>query len=169
MLSQARGATTQIATLCRPRSGPNAALNYSPYVAAEVKKRKSVEEGESVTLETPVEKKPNDVMTWYFNETLIAEITGDQSKICTDDQCKERFGDRLKLDHQTGSLTITNTRNTDSGEYQLEITSSFSITSIKNFSVAVNSEDEEKLHERRGSQLDQCDDTTTLFQPKQTV
>ncbi|XDV23814.1 hypothetical protein PO909_028212, partial [Leuciscus waleckii] len=72
-------------------------------------KRKSVKEGESVTLDPGVIKNPNDSMMWYFNEIVIAEITGDQSKICTDVQCKERFRDRLKLDHQTGSLTITNT------------------------------------------------------------
>uniref|UniRef100_A0A673HP26 Immunoglobulin domain-containing protein n=1 Tax=Sinocyclocheilus rhinocerous TaxID=307959 RepID=A0A673HP26_9TELE len=83
----------------------------------------SVMEGEAVTLDPGVIKNPNDEMTWYFNETLIAEITGDQSKICTDDQCRERFRDRLKLDHQTGSLTITNTRTTDSGLYKLQIIS----------------------------------------------
>ncbi|XP_067254942.1 carcinoembryonic antigen-related cell adhesion molecule 1-like [Chanodichthys erythropterus] len=98
-------------------------------------KRKSVEEGESVTFDPGVGKKPNDLM-WYFNDTLMAEITGDQSKICTDVQCDERFRDRLKLDHQTGSLTIMNTRNTDSGEYKLKISSSrFSI--IRSFSVNV--------------------------------
>uniref|UniRef100_A0A673HPQ0 Immunoglobulin domain-containing protein n=1 Tax=Sinocyclocheilus rhinocerous TaxID=307959 RepID=A0A673HPQ0_9TELE len=98
----------------------------------------SVMEGEAVTLDPGVIKNPNDEMTWYFNETLIAEITGDQSKICTDDQCRERFRDRLKLDHQTGSLTITNTRTTDSGLYKLQIISripqhSVSITSLKIF------------------------------------
>ncbi len=99
-----------------------------------------MKEGESVTLDSGVIKHPNDVMTWYFNET---EITGDQSKICTDVQCKERFRDRLKLDHQTGSLTITNTRTTDSGDYKLQIIisdSSFSITKVKRFSVSVTGE-----------------------------
>ncbi|XDV23520.1 hypothetical protein PO909_028069, partial [Leuciscus waleckii] len=84
-------------------------------------KRKSVKEGESVTLDSGELKKTNNSIMWYFNDTLIAEITGDQSKICTDDQCEERFRDRLKLDHQTGSLTITNITNTDSGEYKLKI------------------------------------------------
>ncbi|XP_073699505.1 uncharacterized protein [Garra rufa] len=97
-------------------------------------------EEESVTLDAGVIKHPNDVMTWYFNDTVIAEITGDQSKICTDDQCKERFRDRLMLDHQTGALIITSIRTTDSGEYQLKIISSnsrFSVTSVKRFSVSI--------------------------------
>ncbi|XDV23878.1 hypothetical protein PO909_028244, partial [Leuciscus waleckii] len=99
-------------------------------------KRKSVKEGESVTLDSDVKRNPNDVMMWHFNDILLAEMTGDQSKICTDVQCKERFRDRLKLDHQTGSLNIMNTRNTDSGEYKLLINNSrFSI--LKTFSVSV--------------------------------
>ncbi|CAM4659809.1 unnamed protein product [Leuciscus chuanchicus] len=100
------------------------------------KKRKSVKEGESVTLDPGEKNYNNNSIMWYFNDTLIAEITGDQSKICTDVQCNEIFRDRLKLDHQTGSLIITNTRNTDSGEYTLVINNiRFSI--IKNFSVTV--------------------------------
>ncbi|CAM4660185.1 unnamed protein product [Leuciscus chuanchicus] len=103
-------------------------------------KRKTVKEGESVTLDPGVVDNTSDVMMWYFKDNLIAEITGDQSKSCTDVQCKERFRDRLKLDHQTGSLIITNTRNTDSGEYKLQIisiNSRFSITRVKRFSVSV--------------------------------
>ncbi|KAK9967242.1 hypothetical protein ABG768_001650 [Culter alburnus] len=107
-------------------------------------KRKSVKEGESVNLDPGVINNPNDVMTWYFNDILISEITGDQSNICTDVQCDERFRDRLKLDHQTGSLTILNTSNTDFGLYKLQIiinNSSFSITTVKRFSVTVTGSD----------------------------
>uniref|UniRef100_A0A673NI13 Immunoglobulin domain-containing protein n=1 Tax=Sinocyclocheilus rhinocerous TaxID=307959 RepID=A0A673NI13_9TELE len=99
-------------------------------------KRKSVKEGESVTLNPGVIKNPNDVMTWFFNYILIAEITGDQSKICTDEQYDGRFRDRLKLDHQTGSLTISNTRTTHSGLYQLQINSSSS-SILKSFIVTI--------------------------------
>ncbi|XDV23883.1 hypothetical protein PO909_028245, partial [Leuciscus waleckii] len=99
-------------------------------------KRKSVMEGESVTLVPGLRRKPNCMMTVHFNDIFIAEISRDQSKICTDVQCKERFRDRLKLDHQTGSLTIMNTTTEDSGEYKLQINSSrFSI--FKTFSVSV--------------------------------
>ncbi|XP_043078628.1 uncharacterized protein LOC122327373 [Puntigrus tetrazona] len=100
-------------------------------------KRKSVMEGVSVTFCPRVIKTSNDVMTWYFNDTLITEITGDQSKICSDDECKERFRDRLELDQETGSLTIMNIKTTDSGEYLLLISSSrYSI--LKRFSVNVS-------------------------------
>ncbi|XP_058615975.1 uncharacterized protein LOC131529961 isoform X2 [Onychostoma macrolepis] len=115
----------------------------APAAQRDEMKRKSVKEGESITLYPGEIKKTNDLMTWYFNETLIAEITGDQSKICTDVQCKdgdEKFRDRLQVDHQTGSLTITNIDTTDLGLYKLQITSrnsSFSISSFKSFGVNV--------------------------------
>ncbi|XP_016117171.1 carcinoembryonic antigen-related cell adhesion molecule 1-like [Sinocyclocheilus grahami] len=105
-------------------------------------KGKSVKEGESVTLDPGVVKNLNGVMTWYFSDILMAEITGDQSEVCTDDQCKERFSDRLKLDHQAGSLNITNTRTTDSGEYKLQINSrngSFSISRISTVLTVIDS------------------------------
>uniref|UniRef100_A0A671SCS3 Immunoglobulin domain-containing protein n=1 Tax=Sinocyclocheilus anshuiensis TaxID=1608454 RepID=A0A671SCS3_9TELE len=101
----------------------------------------SVMEGDSITLHTGIKKAQEDRIRWYFNETRIAQINGDPSKTCTDVQCNEgteRFRDRLKLDHQTGSLTIMNTRTTDAGVYQLKIFSSSSI-SEKTFSVSFGS------------------------------
>ncbi len=106
-------------------------------------KRKSVKKGDSVTLDPGEIKNLNGLMTWYFKDILIAEITGDPNKTCTDGQCEDpdgRFRDRLKLDHQTGSLTITNTRTTDSGDYKLQINSSSRISIIKIFSVIVTGE-----------------------------
>ncbi len=106
-------------------------------------KRKSVKKGDSVTLDPGEIKNLNGLMTWYFKDILIAEITGDPNKTCTDGQCEDpdgRFRDRLKLDHQTGSLTIRNTRTTDSGDYKLQINSSSRISIIKIFSVIVTGE-----------------------------
>ncbi|XP_026054685.1 uncharacterized protein LOC113040598 [Carassius auratus] len=99
-------------------------------------KRKSVTEGESVTLDPCEVKNPDDLMTWYFNSMYMAKVNRDLSYICTDNQCTERFRDRLKLDHQTGSLTIMKTRTKDSGLYELQINSCrFSIS--RSFSVTV--------------------------------
>ncbi|KAL0149500.1 hypothetical protein M9458_055288, partial [Cirrhinus mrigala] len=99
-------------------------------------KRKSVKKGESVTLYPGEIKNKNYVMMWYFNDTCIAEITEDQRRVCTDEQCKHKLKDRLRVDLQTGSLIIMNTTNTDSGLYQLQI-SSRSFRVIRSFIVTV--------------------------------
>uniref|UniRef100_A0A673MAS7 Immunoglobulin domain-containing protein n=1 Tax=Sinocyclocheilus rhinocerous TaxID=307959 RepID=A0A673MAS7_9TELE len=126
-----------ITNITTTHSGLYKLVSFNECVSAA--ERDEMKEGESVTLDPGVTKHPNDVMTWFFNEILVAEITGDQSKICTDDECDERFRDRLQLDNQTGSLTITNTRSTDSGLYHLQInssSSSFSFRRVKSFSVS---------------------------------
>uniref|UniRef100_A0A8C2PSD0 Ig-like domain-containing protein n=1 Tax=Cyprinus carpio TaxID=7962 RepID=A0A8C2PSD0_CYPCA len=105
-------------------------------------KRKSVKERESVTLDPGVMKTPNYLMAWYLNGICIAEICEEPRMICTDVQFNngtERFRDRLNLDHQTGSLTITNTRATDSGLYKLQISSN-RFTIKRSFSVTVSGE-----------------------------
>ncbi|XP_016349418.1 uncharacterized protein LOC107694276 [Sinocyclocheilus anshuiensis] len=110
--------------------------------ATDKMKTKSVKEGDSVTLDSGVIKNPNYLMMWYCDDTHIAEIARDPSKICTGDECEDadgRFRDRLKLDHQTGSLTIMNTKTTDSGVYHLEIiTNSSSIR--RQYSIRIISE-----------------------------
>ncbi len=99
-------------------------------------------DGDSVTLHTGVETNQQEDIKWYYSSTRIAQISGDLSFICTDVQCNtgtERFRHRLKLDHQTGSLTIMNITNTDSGEYKLKIIRSSS-GSDKIFHVIVSGE-----------------------------
>ncbi len=98
----------------------------------------SVMEGDSVTLNTGVQTNQQDDIKWYFSGFLVAHISGDRSFICTDVQCNEgteRFRDRLKLDNQTGSLTIMNITNTDSGDYKLQIFSSRDSETIFNVTV----------------------------------
>ncbi|XP_073704355.1 uncharacterized protein [Garra rufa] len=84
-------------------------------------------EGESVTLHSGVkEMQKHNVILWMFGllslDTFIAEINITVNKISFSED--ERFRDRLRLDDQTGSLTITNSRTTDTGVYQLQITNS---------------------------------------------
>uniref|UniRef100_A0A8C1VB08 Immunoglobulin domain-containing protein n=1 Tax=Cyprinus carpio TaxID=7962 RepID=A0A8C1VB08_CYPCA len=125
--------------ISRNNSDSEKIFNVTLYgVSAAERGEISVKEGENVTLDPFVIKNPIDPMRWYFNDTLIVEITEDQCKIWTDEQghsSNERFRDRLEV-NQTGSLTIKNTTTTDSGVYHLQINSSrFSI--IRSFRVTV--------------------------------
>ncbi|XP_067252767.1 CD48 antigen-like [Chanodichthys erythropterus] len=85
----------------------------------------SVMEGDSVTLNSDLtEIDDDDLILWRFgtNNTLIAEINvPDDSMTVYDDVPDGRFRDRLKLDNQTGSLTITNITTEHTGCYELEI------------------------------------------------
>ncbi|KAK7126547.1 hypothetical protein R3I94_017894 [Phoxinus phoxinus] len=81
----------------------------------------SVTEGESATLHTDAEMHKDALMLWRFGDEgiLLAKIDVEAKETSLND-ADERFRDRLKLD-QTGSLTITNTRTSDSGLYELQI------------------------------------------------
>ncbi|XP_073699621.1 uncharacterized protein [Garra rufa] len=82
----------------------------------------SVMEGDSVTLNPDVtDIQRRDLTMWKFGQNiaqniLIAQINRNNNIF--NDHADGRFRDRLNLD-QTGSLTITNTRTTDSGLYKL--------------------------------------------------
>uniref|UniRef100_A0A9J8AS03 Immunoglobulin domain-containing protein n=1 Tax=Cyprinus carpio carpio TaxID=630221 RepID=A0A9J8AS03_CYPCA len=98
----------------------------------------SVMEGDSVSLNTSVTEVQNyHLIQWMFGETRIAEINNlikINSIYGTDDD--KTLQNRLNLDPQTGSLTITNTRTTDSGLYLLILTSGE--TRSKSFRVTVS-------------------------------
>nr|XP_009294309.1 SLAM family member 6-like [Danio rerio] len=100
---------------------------------------KSVMEGDSVTLESGVaELKEEDVVTWLFGpkKTQIAEVDTDAAISSTSDGDAVGFRNRLKLDNQTGSLTIMNTRIADSGVYQQTLSGKTKPTTL-NFRVTV--------------------------------
>ncbi|XP_077083168.1 CD48 antigen-like [Siphateles boraxobius] len=98
----------------------------------------SVMEGESVTLNSDVTEihEDEDILWKYGAEnSLIAKISIETQVFSTYDVPDGRFRDRLKLDHQTGSLIMTNTTTEHTGDYKLEIRGAK--RSSKTFSVSV--------------------------------
>ncbi|XP_051977472.1 SLAM family member 5-like [Xyrauchen texanus] len=93
-------------------------------------------EGDSVTLKNDdTQILRDDLIMWTFGEILIAEINRDDSKIKLFENVSDgRFRGRIQLD-QTGSLIITNTRSTDSGQYKLKTESKE--TRLKIFTLTV--------------------------------
>jgi len=101
----------------------------------------SVMEGDSVTLNTDLTEihEDEDILWKYGAEnSLIAKISIEKQIFTTSDGPDGRFRDRLKLDDQTGSLTITHTTTEHTGVYTLEI-KGLKITS-KTFNVSVYGE-----------------------------
>ncbi|XP_073699661.1 SLAM family member 9-like [Garra rufa] len=96
-------------------------------------------EGDSVTLNTNItEIHEDEDMLWIFGaeKTLIARIKRMKQNFFTyDDVLYDRFRDRLKLDNQSGSLTITNITTEHAGLYKLS-RSGIKLSS-KTFSVSV--------------------------------
>ncbi|XP_051762597.1 uncharacterized protein LOC127519141 [Ctenopharyngodon idella] len=101
----------------------------------------SVKEGDSVTLNSDLTKIDVDVIQWRFwtENTVIAEINKQVDRITVyDDVLDGRFRDRLKLDNQTGSLTITDVTDEHAGDYVLIIMTTKQ--SLKVFRVSVYGE-----------------------------
>ncbi|XP_067271530.1 SLAM family member 5-like [Pseudorasbora parva] len=98
----------------------------------------SVMEGDSVTLNTDLtELQEDDDIMWRYGaeNSNIAKISIERNIFSTYDGPDGRFRDRLKLDHQTGSLTITHISTEHAGDYKLQIKGA-KVTS-KTFGVSV--------------------------------
>ncbi|XP_057184312.1 uncharacterized protein LOC130550829 isoform X2 [Triplophysa rosa] len=94
---------------------------FSVYVNCDVK---SVMEGDSVNLDTDVpELQSDDLIEWLFGDKkVIAKFSRkDDTFLSHADVLDGRFRDRLQVDDQTGSLTITNITTEHSGLYHLRI------------------------------------------------
>ncbi len=115
-------------------------------MSADKVKSMTVMVGDSVPLRPdPTYIQGYDVIRWRFGQqkSLVAEINRTAGIFNTYDGPDGRFRDRLKLDHQTGSLTITNTRTTDAGLYEAEISSSssrYTTHHTQSFNVTVKGE-----------------------------
>ncbi len=100
----------------------------------------SVTEGDSVTLNTDLtEIHEDDNLLWKYGgkKDIIAEISAKYELFLThEDVPDERFRDRLKLDNQTGSLTITNITTQHAGLYEVNGAK----VSLKTFRVSVYGE-----------------------------
>ncbi|XP_050950436.1 CD48 antigen-like [Labeo rohita] len=82
-----------------------------------------VHQGDSVTLNTDLTEihKDDDILWRFGAETsLIAEISKAAGIFSTYSGADGRFRDRLKLDNQTGSLTITNITTEHAGYYGVQ-------------------------------------------------
>ncbi|XP_067271083.1 CD48 antigen-like [Pseudorasbora parva] len=98
----------------------------------------SVTEGDSVSLNTDLtEIHEDDDIRWRYGaeNSKIAKTKKKNQTFSTYNGLDVRFRDRLKLDNQTGSLTITNISTEHAGDYQLEI--SGATESSKTFRVSV--------------------------------
>ncbi|XP_051763316.1 uncharacterized protein si:dkey-182g1.6 isoform X2 [Ctenopharyngodon idella] len=91
----------------------------------EAMKTVSVKEGESVTLRTGlIEIQKYDLILWKFEDHLIAEINKRTNQFILEDSRDERFKGRLQLNEKSGSLTISDSETTDSGDYHLNMSRS---------------------------------------------
>ncbi len=107
--------------------------------AGDAVKSVTVTEGESVTLEIDVNTDNEIQLIFGHSKILIALLNRESGKIQVfDNALGGRFRGRLQAD-QTGSLTITDTRTTDSGLYKLQIISSTQ-THLNTFNLTVYGE-----------------------------
>ncbi|CAM4659417.1 unnamed protein product [Leuciscus chuanchicus] len=97
----------------------------------------SVMAGECLVLITDLNIERDEKVEWKFEDKILTTgMNGDISK--TFYGANVRFRGRLELHHQTGSLTIKDTRTSDTGVYQLNICSRGGKNICWEFSVTVS-------------------------------
>ncbi|XP_016116481.1 SLAM family member 9-like [Sinocyclocheilus grahami] len=133
--------------MCRKLS-QNARRKQGVFADTDAVESVSVLEGDSVTLGSGFTEIMDEyLIQWRFGaeNTLIARIIIMAGSITVyDDVLDERFRHRLKLDHQTGSLIITNITTEHTGLYKLQsnsVSKSFSLTIYAHLPVPVISRD----------------------------
>ncbi|XP_077083150.1 uncharacterized protein LOC143736293 [Siphateles boraxobius] len=135
-LDDQTGSLTITNTIFRDTDNYEQEINYKRMIfSVNVYDDNLVMEGDSVTLDSDTEMMDGVRILWLFGPetTLITGINKRPKGITVyDDVLDGRFRDRLKLDNQTGSLTITNTTTEHTGDYKLLINSA-----IKRFSLTV--------------------------------
>jgi len=98
-------------------------------------------EGESLTINSDLtELKGYKWIRWIFGDEniLIAEIYA--GRITVYDDYLGRFRDRLKLNNQTMSLTITNITTEQAGDYKIKFRREDNSFSLNAFRVSVSGE-----------------------------
>uniref|UniRef100_A0A8C1RDR9 Immunoglobulin domain-containing protein n=1 Tax=Cyprinus carpio TaxID=7962 RepID=A0A8C1RDR9_CYPCA len=96
-------------------SHKNGKTEYLRFIVTVTVKKVSVKVGEPVTLDPGLETLSGDLILWTFGAKNCLVIKAEPG---TTDIIER---DRLQLDPKTGSLTITNTTDTDFGLFQLQI------------------------------------------------
>ncbi|XP_065099460.1 uncharacterized protein [Paramisgurnus dabryanus] len=95
---------------------------YRSFLLAVTWNRLFVDKGFSADLKTDLtDIQRDDVIEWRFGESLIAKINPVNNIFSTYDGDKGLFRDKLKLNPQTGDLTINDFREEHKGGYKLKI------------------------------------------------
>ncbi|XP_058617254.1 uncharacterized protein LOC131535247 isoform X3 [Onychostoma macrolepis] len=134
---------------------------WSGVFGGDAVKSESVTEGESVTLE--IDDTTDNETRWRFGHKhiLIALINRENGKRNVhDDALDGRFRGRLQLD-QTGSLTITDTRTTDSGLYA--VIGSRTQTPLNTFNLTVYARLSVPVISRNGSSPSSSEQSCSLL------
>ncbi|XP_073699633.1 uncharacterized protein [Garra rufa] len=124
----------------------------------------SVKEGESVTLHTGlIDIQRYDLILWKFEDHLIAEINKGTNQFIVLENADVRFKGRLQLNEKTGSLNISGSETTDSGDYHLNMSNKMCtlhrtiVLTVKAIVTPKGHTEDPGLHPDEGQILKECE------------